>query len=313
MLMPLVSVIIPNYNHGKYLKERIESVLNQTCNDLELIILDDCSTDESSKIIEQYRLHPKISHIVYNEKNSGSPIRQWTKGIALAKGEWIWIAESDDYADLHFLGTLLPYSQEYPTAGILYSNSYKEVKEETSGFKTSADETNFDFNTDLWSRDHLMQGEEANALYLCKKNIILNVSSALIQKKYIAELPAKIMKMKYYGDWYCYIYLAGQADIFYCRELLNTFRRHPSSLINKSKPEKIKIDCFRILDLLVRQRNINQHETIHFFSNVYLGKELKRAGILSFIKTLMEYFLINPYLGLMVTAKIFQSKLKTKS
>jgi glycosyltransferase involved in cell wall biosynthesis len=67
--MPEVSVIIPNYNHGKYLKQRIDSVLNQTYQHFELIILDDCSTDDSVAIIEAYRGHRKVKKIIYNDKN----------------------------------------------------------------------------------------------------------------------------------------------------------------------------------------------------------------------------------------------------
>ena len=83
-----VSVIVPNYNYAAYLEERIESVLNQSYQDFELIILDDCSTDNSRILIEQYRSDPHVSHIVYNEVNTGSPFKQWAKGIELAKGEY---------------------------------------------------------------------------------------------------------------------------------------------------------------------------------------------------------------------------------
>src|SRR6187549_2432119 len=96
----LVSVIIPNYNHAKFLRQRLESVLNQSFRDFEVIILDDCSTDESFQVIEDYRAHPKVSHIVFNKENTGSTFIQWKKGIELAKGEWIWIAESDDWCEL---------------------------------------------------------------------------------------------------------------------------------------------------------------------------------------------------------------------
>ena len=97
-----VSVIIPNYRHALYLKERIDSVLEQTYRDFEVIILDDCSPDDSREIIETYRTREKIAHIVYNERNSGSTFMQWQKGFDLAQGEYIWIAESDDFADPGF-------------------------------------------------------------------------------------------------------------------------------------------------------------------------------------------------------------------
>ena len=101
--MPKVSIIIPNYNHAKYLLQRLESIFNQTYQDFELILLDDCSTDNSVKILKEYALDPKVSHFIINKKNSGSPFIQWAKGFELAKGEYIWIAESDDCSENIFL------------------------------------------------------------------------------------------------------------------------------------------------------------------------------------------------------------------
>ncbi|MFM7682036.1 MAG: glycosyltransferase family 2 protein, partial [Bacteroidota bacterium] len=79
--MNLVSVIIPNYNHALYLKQRIDSVLQQTYPNFEVIILDDKSMDNSHEIIESYRNHPKVVHIEYKEINSGSTFKQWQKGL----------------------------------------------------------------------------------------------------------------------------------------------------------------------------------------------------------------------------------------
>ena len=92
----LVSIIIPNYNHAKFLDERIQSVLNQTYQNFELIILDDKSSDNSVEVINQYKDDPRVSSIIINKDNSGSTFKQWYKGIEIAKGEIIWIAESDD-------------------------------------------------------------------------------------------------------------------------------------------------------------------------------------------------------------------------
>src|SRR5207342_1807970 len=103
--MATISVIIPNYNHAFYLKQRIDSVIQQTYSDFEIIILDDASTDNSRDVIEKYRHYPKVKHIIYNESNSGSTFSQWQKGIELASGKYIWLAESDDVADSTFLET----------------------------------------------------------------------------------------------------------------------------------------------------------------------------------------------------------------
>lgn len=101
-MRPLISVIIPNFNHAPYLKQRIDSVLNQTYDNLEIFLLDDCSKDNSRKILLSYKNNPKVKEIIFNDKNSGSTFKQWEKGFELSHGEYIWIAESDDYCDAFF-------------------------------------------------------------------------------------------------------------------------------------------------------------------------------------------------------------------
>src|SRR5215469_12732659 len=103
--MPTVSVIVPNYNHARYLRQRIESVLGQKYQDFEVILLDDCSTDNSREILESYRNDPKV-RVVFNATNSGNVFKQWNKGVRMAGGRYVWIAESDDYADAGFLSRL---------------------------------------------------------------------------------------------------------------------------------------------------------------------------------------------------------------
>lgn len=99
----LISIILPNYNHARYLPERLDSIFNQTYQNFEVIIMDDASTDKSVSILDAYRNHPKVSHFIVNDKNSGSPFKQWETGLQVAKGEYIWIAESDDTCEYTFL------------------------------------------------------------------------------------------------------------------------------------------------------------------------------------------------------------------
>jgi glycosyltransferase involved in cell wall biosynthesis len=108
-LKPLVSIILPNYNHATYLKERLDSIFNQTYQNFEVIILDDCSTDSSLEVLVTYKNHPKVSHFIVNKTNTGSPFKQWQKGFSLVKGDFIWIAESDDKADYNFLEQQLDF------------------------------------------------------------------------------------------------------------------------------------------------------------------------------------------------------------
>ena len=131
LLIPTVSVILPNYNHSRFLKKRIDSIINQSFQDFELIILDDCSTDSSKEIIEAYRSNLKVTNVVYNQTNSGSTFKQWKKGIQLAKGKYIWFAESDDYAHVDFLENLVSSLEKNTNAVLIFCNSHIINAEDT--------------------------------------------------------------------------------------------------------------------------------------------------------------------------------------
>src|ERR1700730_3220781 len=113
--MPKLTVIVPNYNHERFLAKRLESILNHTFQDVELILLDDCSTDNSRLILSQSVRDHRV-RIEFNDVNSGSTFKQWNKGVHLAQGKYIWIAESDDYADVHLLERLVPLLDNDPKA-----------------------------------------------------------------------------------------------------------------------------------------------------------------------------------------------------
>src|ERR1700722_8508136 len=89
--MPKVSVIIPSYNHARFLRQRIDTVLQQTFQDFEVILLDDCSPDNSPEIISSYVGDSRV-RIEFNAINSGSTFKQWNKGVRMARGDYVWIA-----------------------------------------------------------------------------------------------------------------------------------------------------------------------------------------------------------------------------
>mgnify|MGYP000376342314 CR=1 FL=1 len=80
-----ISVIIPTYNRKEKLPACVDSVLAQTYQNIELILLDDASTDGSEEVLSDYQDHAKVSHILLNEHNTGNPFKQWFKGMQLAK------------------------------------------------------------------------------------------------------------------------------------------------------------------------------------------------------------------------------------
>ncbi|TXN72117.1 glycosyltransferase family 2 protein, partial [Methylobacterium sp. WL8] len=108
--LPKVSIIVPNFNHAPYLNERLKSIYDQTYKNFEVILLDDCSYDESAKILTKFaNTHKNNTRLFINKKNSGGVFNQWKKGFSLAIGELIWIAESDDYCSSDFLSELVKF------------------------------------------------------------------------------------------------------------------------------------------------------------------------------------------------------------
>ena len=94
---PLISVVVPVYNVAKYLKKSIESIVNQTYTNLEIILVDDGSKDESGEICEDYSL--KDSRIIVIHKPNGGLSDARNAGIKQAKGEYITFVDSDDTID----------------------------------------------------------------------------------------------------------------------------------------------------------------------------------------------------------------------
>src|SRR5882762_42615 len=121
---PTVSIVVPNYNHARFLRQRLDSIVGQTFQDFELILLDDCSTDESQSILREYATDSRV-RLEFNEKNSGSTFKQWNKGVRLARGEYIWIAESDDYADERLLERLVGVLEAEPEVTLAYCRSWR--------------------------------------------------------------------------------------------------------------------------------------------------------------------------------------------
>jgi len=107
--LPLVNIIVPCFDYGKYLRQRLESIYQQTYPNHEVILLDDRSTDESVQILNDFASNYKRNiFLEINSLKSGSPFEQWSKGLQLARGELIWIAESNDFCDPNFLSELVP-------------------------------------------------------------------------------------------------------------------------------------------------------------------------------------------------------------
>ncbi len=308
------SVIIPNYNHADFLKERIDSVMTQTLSPAEVIILDDYSSDRSNEIIDQYRNDPLVKQIVYNTENSGSPFKQWEKGILLAREDWIWIAESDDIADKLFLETANTAIQQNPTTGIFYCDSVCRPEGNiVERYKFFSVLKNKFFKTTKWSTDYLLKGEDEinqNLKFFCTIN---NTSAAIFRKDLLLSILHKLETFIYHGDWYCQLAAVSQTNIYYCAKPLNTFRVHKNSFLSHSKATQSKLECFWILDFLCKQEFVNDKtKLIDFFTLQYLGFGFMNEGYRNGKILFASYAAINKPLSRKVLRSLIWQKITGK-
>jgi glycosyltransferase involved in cell wall biosynthesis len=250
-MSPTVSVIIRNYNHAPYLKERIDSVLNQTYQDFEVIILDDCSPDNSVEVIEQYRSNPHVSHILINEQNTRNTFIQWERGISMAKGRYIWIAESDDSCDKSLLETLVSgYVDNHAVLAFCRSFIY-DIHGNKSIFPQQM----------VFPWDIVMQGKSFISKYLINSNSVANASSVIFNRNVAMTIDKQYMTMRSAGDWLFWIELMEQGNVYFCTKELNYFRLHDMNTTPKMYREGVtSIEHKKIFDYQVSRGYIKKEE-----------------------------------------------------
>ena len=106
----LVSIVVASYNHAAHLERRLESLISQTYHNIEILIIDDCSPDNSVEVLRQYEPHPKVK-LVVRETNAGW-VTVFNQGIEMSSGEFILFANCDDDCDPCLIENLVKFREE---------------------------------------------------------------------------------------------------------------------------------------------------------------------------------------------------------
>ncbi len=231
---PKISVVVPNYNYARYLPLRLGSIDAQSVPIYELIVLDDVSSDDSLEVLDTLRSSLRSDYkVIRNETNSGSVFRQWLKGVELAKGDFVWIAEADDAANPEFLAATLRPMLIDPEVVMAFSQS-KQLDENGHVVADSYLEYCRDIDTQIWRTSYIERGDEEVRRALSIKNTIPNVSAVLFRRDAVAralrESLDEILSFKIAGDWVTYLRILAHGKIAFCAESLNEHRRHSQSV-----------------------------------------------------------------------------------
>lgn len=254
--MPKISIIVPNYNHEAFLEQRLQSILRQTRSDFEVILLDDHSNDHSLKILEKYSRQLPCQLLV-NTHNIGNPYKQWNRGVRATKGEYVWIAESDDYASEFFLEKLANRLEQYPHAGLAYCQSW--IINEQGQQLGLNDSWTRGLDPERWQRDFYANGREECSRYMIFQNTIPNASAVLFRRSIFEEIGYVDETFSYAGDWHTWIRMLQVSDLCFCIEPLNYYRTHPGSLRKKALNGTRQVEeAYRILNWLLTHAKITE-------------------------------------------------------
>ena len=234
-----VSVVIPNYNYSNYIIERIDSVLNQTYPIHELIILDDASTDNSVDVIEKKIKTIKDIDIrfIKNKENSGSVFSQWQKAFIESKGDYVWIAEADDYENKNFLKTVVKPIKKDKDIIISYCDTAFINADGNIILKSIVPEIDIQ-ETKHWKKSFVNSGLDEILKYSYLNCTIANVSSTLIKNGNYSKYFKMSINYRQAGDWLLYVNIMRYGKIAYSNKALNYYRVHGSNVSSTMNQEK---------------------------------------------------------------------------
>lgn len=223
--MKKVSVIVPSYCHAPFLRARLDSVFAQDYPEKEVILLDDASTDESQQILREYADRPEVTQVVMNTQNSGNTFLQWQKGLELATGDYVWIAESDDTADTRLLSELVKRMEEDGN-GSMTALAYTRSK------RIDQDGRELPSPAERWElKDFSMDGTDFARRHLLGYNHICNASAVLFDRASAMQIDMQdVAAYRASGDRLFWIRLAEKGMVKYVSEPLSYFRQHTNKV-----------------------------------------------------------------------------------
>jgi glycosyltransferase involved in cell wall biosynthesis len=211
-------------------------------------LLDDCSTDDSRSVLTRYANDERV-RIVFNEQNSGSTFKQWNSGVSLARGKYVWIAESDDYADERLLGRLVAELERDERVVLAYCRSRcVEMNGYVGGF---ADGYLDEIAHGRWAADFCVDGRDECRTIFPLGNPIPNASAVVFRKTAYERAGGADETFKMCGDWKTWAAIAQSGKISYIAEPLNYYRQHAASIRYRSMDADCVLESLRVVRWLM--------------------------------------------------------------
>ena len=267
--MPEISVIVPVYNVEKYLRRCIDSILNQTFSDFELILVDDGSTDASPAICDEYAKKDKRVVVIHQQNAGVSQARN--AGLDAAKGIYIVFVDSDDYVDELYLEKLYDSPVDLHVSGYFYvDNQTNNITKERV------------FNTHT---------EDIYGEYISRFFGLRNVWGKLLKNSIIKNNNIKFPKEISYGEDTIFMigYLNFCRNIHFSEETHYYYIQYPQNTLTSAGSIHDVIFCYAYMKKYHPNKKITYQDAFSIHAMQYLFGQLFNSRNISFRKKYQEY------------------------
>lgn len=225
--MQQTTVIMPCYNHGRFVKESVESILIQTVSDLELIVVDDNSTDDSVSVLRELALKDARLKLIVHEKNFGAS-RSRNDGLRAATGHFVGFCDADDLWKPDKLEMQLKMLVDNPSYDVTYCDS--EIIDQTGKLTGK-----------LFSEEFPPPKAPSGNLFehLSLTNFI-NMQTVLVRRSALGESIYFDEEIKWVEDWWQWIRLSRKHQFLYVGRPMARYRVHPQSTGITQKPKILR-------------------------------------------------------------------------
>lgn len=290
-----VSVIVPTYNYGKFLSRALQSIIKQTHNDIEIIVIDDASTDDTQDIVKSY------PQVIYkrNSVNLGVSASR-NKGIEIASGDIITFLDADDWLQPDAIERQLPYFAD-PSIGVVYPLGVRFVN--TTG-KILAQ----------WNSKLVHSGIVTDKLFA---HMFMHIG-ALIRMSVIGNDRFR-EDMKLSEDWWFFMILSFKCKFQAVKEYLYMYSTHEKQATSVDVISGLDIDIqarkefaekYKISDTAKKKfafnmliengywyRNVDKWKSLSFYSKAMWMCPFCSKGYIGLAKTLVSFFILIPNLN----------------
>lgn len=247
MSTPLVSIALRSYNQKEFLKEAIDSILNQTFKDYELIIADDCSSDGSQEMIKDYQnKYPQIIKPIFADINGGHTINM-NRALEACCGKYVAIFDGDDIMMPEKLEKQVDFMEKHPECPVSYHNV--EFFDSKTG-------------RPLFLKNGARNSHEGGIKTVVKYGIYFSNPSCIVKRDKIPQYGCD-ERVKIASDWLFYIDILAQGgDLLFLDEVLMRQRRHPG---NVTKKQRVKVLRDLVKTIIIIQRKYSQYTFLLFY------------------------------------------------